>query len=169
MGLDETRSSIVRVWQREPPGRSIVLENCWVEVTTLPLHLGGSVAGCLWLGGDRTSMADANLLCCSILLIHGNFHGFGHSAFESRTVSKLEQRRRQSYDARGTFQVQGSCESDTEFVNDENARIKCRSIALRERHLGECQQRLAVSKHWSVGLARRSVRTRTEPFGLLGF
>ena len=53
-----TRSSIIRVWQREQRGRSIVVKNCWMEVMTLPCIQGGSVTelsvtdGCLWRGGD---------------------------------------------------------------------------------------------------------------------
>jgi hypothetical protein len=44
MGPGETRSSIIRVWQREQRGRSIAVKNCWDEDTMLP-PLGGSING----------------------------------------------------------------------------------------------------------------------------
>jgi hypothetical protein len=36
IGSVETRSSIIRVWQREQQGRSIAVRNCWDEGTILP-------------------------------------------------------------------------------------------------------------------------------------
>jgi hypothetical protein len=42
VGPAETRSSIIRVWQREQRGRSIAVRNCWREVMAL-LRRGGSV------------------------------------------------------------------------------------------------------------------------------
>ena len=46
-----------------------------------------------------------------------------------------------------------------EFGNVANARIERRSVALRERRLGESRQRLTFSKYWSVGFLRQSMRT----------
>jgi hypothetical protein len=43
IGPRETRSNVVRVWQRGQRGRSIAL-SCWVEDTMFPA-LGGSVIG----------------------------------------------------------------------------------------------------------------------------
>jgi hypothetical protein len=40
----------------------------------------------------RQACRRANLLCCSILLIHEKFHELGRSAFEVRRLSKMEQR-----------------------------------------------------------------------------
>lgn len=36
IGPDETRSSIIRLWQRGQRGRSIAVKNCWVEDIMLP-------------------------------------------------------------------------------------------------------------------------------------
>jgi hypothetical protein len=36
----ETRSSIIRVWQREQRGSSIAVNKCWDEVTMLPAQSG---------------------------------------------------------------------------------------------------------------------------------
>ena len=41
-GPGVTRSSIIRVWQREQRGRSIAVKNCWDEIMAL-LRRGGSV------------------------------------------------------------------------------------------------------------------------------
>lgn len=54
-----------------------------------------------------------------------------------------------------------------EFGNVANARIERRTVALRQRRLGEPRQRLTVSKHWSVGFARQSMRTTLWFIGLL--
>jgi hypothetical protein len=51
------------------------------------------------------------------------------------------------------FGLQGHCESATEFGNVANAWIKCRSVVLRDRRLGEPRHRLTVTKHCSVGVA----------------
>jgi hypothetical protein len=61
IGPVETRSSIIRVWQREQRGRSIAVRNCWDEDTMLPCfgreHYRLSVTDvCRWRGGDGTSM-----------------------------------------------------------------------------------------------------------------
>jgi hypothetical protein len=42
IGPDETRSSIMRVWQREQRGRSIAVKNCWDEGTRLPRRWAGA-------------------------------------------------------------------------------------------------------------------------------
>jgi hypothetical protein len=68
IGPEETRSSIIRVWQREQRGRSIAVKNCWVEDTVLPLFIGGSVTGlsvtdgCLWRITPRMAHCEASLL-----------------------------------------------------------------------------------------------------------
>jgi hypothetical protein len=60
IGPDETRSSIIRVWQREQRGRSIAVKNCWDGGTRLPLRWAGaqhSQSPVLPLrDGDRTIM-----------------------------------------------------------------------------------------------------------------
>src|ERR1700726_4461164 len=61
IGPVETRSSIIRVWQREQRGRSIAVRNCWDEDTMLPCfgreHYRLSVTDvCRWRGGDGTRM-----------------------------------------------------------------------------------------------------------------
>ena len=61
IGPVETRSSIIRVWQREQRGRSIAVRNCWDEDTMLPCfgreHYRLSVTDvCRWRGGDGISM-----------------------------------------------------------------------------------------------------------------
>jgi hypothetical protein len=72
MGPDETRSSIIRVWQREQRGRSIAVGNCWVEDTTLSPVFRRERYRTLchrWLpmaGGDGTSMAH----CKASLLVN---------------------------------------------------------------------------------------------------
>jgi hypothetical protein len=61
IGPGETRSSIIRAWQREQRGRSIAVKNCWDEDTMLPCvgreRYRLSVTDvCRWRGGDGTSM-----------------------------------------------------------------------------------------------------------------
>jgi hypothetical protein len=61
MGPDETRSSIIRVWQREQRGRSRAVKNCWGECMMLPLRWAGaqhsqSPVGADMGDGDGTSM-----------------------------------------------------------------------------------------------------------------
>jgi hypothetical protein len=58
MGPDDTRSSIIRAWQREQRGRSMALNDSWDEGTVLPClgreHYRLSVTdGYRWRGGDR--------------------------------------------------------------------------------------------------------------------
>jgi hypothetical protein len=38
IGPGETRSSIIRAWQREQRGRSMAVRDCWVEDTVIPLY-----------------------------------------------------------------------------------------------------------------------------------
>jgi len=74
MGPEDTRSSIIRVWQREQRRRSMAIRNCWVEDTVLPLCWGGSVTelsvtdGCLWWAVIWRFWHTAKLRCWSILL-----------------------------------------------------------------------------------------------------